>query len=155
MPTLELAEVREYIAQLEAKLPHCEPTEEAVQAYTQACIEIRDTIRSWGMAIFKGQLAFDASVEHLWQSTLRTLHDGAAKLLASFPDANLEIANKKIGEMVDHWVTPHLSVSPGARQGLRMLTPYQIEEARQRLLEATHPTNHWKVSASTLATVGD
>src|SRR5436189_5417802 len=74
MTTFDLAEVRGFAADLEARMDRCdngEGTECAnldgtLRHYAVLCCEFCEQCREWGRAIFAGQSAFDPEVERLW-----------------------------------------------------------------------------------------
>ena len=78
MTTFDLAEVRNFTADLDARMNQCDNGEGmqcanldgTLHYYAVLCCSFCVQVRHWGRAIFYGQAAFDPEVEKLW------LHEG-------------------------------------------------------------------------------
>jgi hypothetical protein len=151
MTTFDLADVRRFTADLDARMDQCDNGEGmecanldgTLRLYAALCCEFREQIRRWSSAVFAGQVAFDPEVE-------RTLLDKGYRLLERASDlwsygqarqgdcfeleagAPLGSAIWRLERSLDNWVTPKLAVAPLARLGVA-LTPEATEEARRRI----------------------
>lgn len=156
IPTFDLAEVRRFAADLDARLERCDNGEgvgcanldDALRHYAKLCCEFCEEVRRWGRAVFAGQVAFDPAVEQVWLDEGVRLHQRASELWAYGREkegvcfvleggAALGSALWYLEQMLAHWVTPKRAVAPLARLGLAS-TPTLTEETRERI-EALRP----------------
>src|SRR5438445_8244458 len=88
MATFDLAEVRRFATDLDARMARCDSGEgmecanldAALRWYAALCCEFCEQARHWGHAIFSGQAAFDPEVEQVWLDAGRRLYDRAREL---------------------------------------------------------------------------
>jgi hypothetical protein len=74
MTTFDLSEVRDFAANLGARMDRCDNGEGmecanldgTLRQYAILCCEFCEHVRQWGRAIFTGQAAFDPEVERTW-----------------------------------------------------------------------------------------
>lgn len=151
MTTFDLAELRGFAADLDARMNRCDNGEgmecasldDALRHYASLCCEYRERVRQWGRAVFTGRVAFDPDVESLWLDEGLKLYSRAVGLLAYGQSAEvpcyildgqavLRSALWELSQILSHWVTPKLAVGPSARQGLAA-TPTTAEEIRRRI----------------------
>jgi hypothetical protein len=151
MTTFDLAEVRNFAADLDARMDRCDNGEGMVcstldatlRHYAALCCEFREHVRGWGRAVFAGRVAFDPSVEQVWHDGCSHLARRAFDVLmlgekAEVPCGELDgkvalaYALLELYRLLDGWVTPQLAVGPSARRGLN-LPPAAAEEVRRRL----------------------
>lgn len=156
MMTFDLAEVRGFAADLDARMYRCDNGEglecaslnDALRHYATLCCEFRENVREWGRTVFAGRATFDPEVERVWQDEGMRLYYRAVELLAygrmaEVPcytldgQAILQSALWDLNQLLSKWVTPKLAVGPSARQGL-VLPPAVLEEVRLRI-EALPP----------------
>jgi hypothetical protein len=153
MTTFDLAEVRGFAADLDARMNRCDNGEgmecanldDTLRHYATLCCEFREGVRQWGRAVFAGRVAFDPEVERVWLDEGCRLYSRAVETLAYGQKAEaegpcylldgqavLQAALWDLYQLLEGWVTPKLAVGPSARQGLA-LTPAAAEEARRRI----------------------
>jgi hypothetical protein len=156
MTTFDLAEVRRFAADLDARMERCDNGEgmecanldDTLRHYAHLCCEFCDQVRQWGRAVFAGQVAFDPAVEQIWLDEGVRLHHRAIELWAYGREkegvcfvleggAALGSALRYLEQLLFHWVTPKRAVAPLSRQGLAS-TPAAKEEIRKRI-EALPP----------------
>ncbi len=85
MTTFDLAEVRDFTADIDARMDRCDNGEEmecttediALRRYAEFCCELRDGLRRWGQAVFSGRVAFDSEVERDLLDAARRLYSRA------------------------------------------------------------------------------
>jgi hypothetical protein len=137
MTTFDLAEVRGFAADLEARMDKCDNGEGlycanldgTLKQYAILCCEFCDHCRKWGRAIFRGQVAFDPEVERLWLDEGIQLYRRASGIwmygqalegecFVLEAGAALGSALWHLGTLIDGWVTPKLAAAPLARQGV-------------------------------------
>ncbi len=156
MTTFDLAEVRRFAADLDARMERCDNGEGmecsnldgTLRHYARLCCEFSEQVRQWGRSVFAGQVAFDPAVEQIWLEGAIRLYRRASELWAYGQEkegvcfvleggAALGSALWVLERMVVHWVTPKRAVAPLARQGLSS-TQAAKEETRKRV-EALPP----------------
>ncbi len=160
MTTFDLAEVREFTATIDARLKQCDngegmvcaTLEESLRHYAGLCIEFREGVRAWGRAVFTGRVIFDPEVERLVlvegnkllnQAVAKADHAGMMEYDHSrTPEAGccyvmeglqpLRSALWGLSRLMNDWITPALSISPGPRVR-RHHTPEQLGAILTRL----------------------
>jgi hypothetical protein len=156
MTTFDLAEVRRFTADLDARMTacdngegmHCANLDDTLRHYAVLCCQFTEKVREWGRAIFYGQAAFDPAVEEHWHVEGSELLQRASELWAYGQDmhgecfvlehgAPLGAALWRLERLLTSWVTPKRAVAPLARHGMP-LTDAAKDEAQKRL-EALPP----------------
>jgi hypothetical protein len=151
MTTFDLAEVRRFTANLEARLDQCENGEGmecanldgTLRNYAILCCEFCEGVRQWGRAIFYGQAAFDPAVEQLWLSEGIELYRRASELWAQGQEmqgvcfvlengAALGSTLWRLERLLMPWVSPKPAIAPLARFGVAS-TPAAKDEAQKRV----------------------
>ncbi len=151
MTTFDLAEVRGFAADLDARMTQCDNGEgmgcanldDTLRHYATLCCQLREGVRQWGRAVFAGRAAFDPEVERVWQTEGWRLYCRAVGQLAYGQQAEvpcyildgqavLQSALWDLRQLLGHWVTPGLAVGPSARQKLN-LDAAADAEARGRI----------------------
>ncbi len=156
MPTFDLAEVREFAADIDARMNRCDNgegmecanLEATLVYYADLCCKFHERVRQWGREVFAGRVAFDVEVERVWKERGSRLYNRAAGLLAYSQRAEVECYHLHgqdtlrsalwgLYYLLNDWVTPQRAVGPSARRGLP-LDAAAAEEARRRI-EALPP----------------
>ena len=151
MTTFDLAEVRNFAANLDARMDLCDNGEgmecanidATLRHYANLCCEFRKGVRQWGRSVFSGQVAFDPEVEKVLQDEGHRLLTRAAEMLAYGQQAEVPcyalggqaaLQSTLLGlyMLLDKWVSPKLAVGPSARQGLD-LEPAAAEAAKLKI----------------------
>jgi hypothetical protein len=151
MTTFDLADVRRFTADLDARMDQCDNGEGmectnldgTLRQYAILCCEFRERVRQWGRAIFHGQAAFDPEVEGLWLHEGHALYRRASDLWAYGQErhgecfvlengAALGSALWRLERLLTTWVTPKLAIAPLARHGVA-LTQAAKEETQKRV----------------------
>lgn len=151
MMTFDLAEVRRFTADLDARLNQCDNGEGMecanldgmLRLYAVLCCEFCERVRQWGRAIFYRQAAFDPEVEKLWLAEGLELYRRASDLWAYGQEmqgecfvlnngAALGSALWRLERLLMTWVSPKPAVAPLARHGVA-LTQATKEEAQKRV----------------------
>jgi hypothetical protein len=153
MTTFDVAEVRDFAADLGARMDRCDNGEGmqcanldgALRHYALLCHEFSENVRRWGREVFAGRVAFDPEVEPVWRTEAVRLYARAMALCAAGQQAGTEgmcyvldgqaalgAALWELYPLAYRWVTPELAVGPSARQGLP-LEPAAAEEVRRRI----------------------
>ncbi len=151
MTTFDLAEVRNFTADIDARLKQCDNGEgmgcsnldESLRLYATLCREFRAGVRAWGRAVFGGYVEFDPEVEKivlqdgnrlLALATAKAAHAQAMEFGCYTLDGRtiLQSALWELSRLMNGWVTPGLSVGPAARVRLHH-TPEQLEAILVRL----------------------
>jgi len=151
MTTFDLAEVRAFTADLDARMNQCDNGEGMecanldgmLRQYAVLCCEFCERVREWGRAIFYGQAAFDPAVEKLWLHEGTELYRRASGLWTYGQEmqgkcfvldngAALGSALWRLERLLMTWVTPKPAIAPLARHGVA-LTPSAREEAQKRI----------------------
>jgi len=151
MTTFDLAEVRGFVADLEARMERCDNGEgmecagldDTLRHYAALCCTFREGVRQWGRAVFAGRVALDPEVERVWLEDGVRLYSRAVEMLAYGQTAEvpcwelegqavLQSALWDLYQLLNGWVTPKRAVGPSARQGLP-LTPAAAAVARRRV----------------------
>lgn len=146
MTTFDLADVRRFTADLDARLNQCDNGEGlecanldgTLRHYAKLCCEFCDQVRQWGRAVFYGKAAFDPAVEQLWLGEGHELFRRAAELWGYGQDkqgecfvlengAALGSALWRLDRLLTHWVTPQLATSALARRGVSMSAAVKAE----------------------------
>jgi hypothetical protein len=162
MVTFDYAEVREFAADLNARLNQCDNSEGmecnnldgALRHYATLCCEFQEGIRQWGRAVFAGRVAFDPKVEKIWVEEGIRLYSRAIEMLAYGEQAEvpcyvldgknaLRSALLGLHQLFNKWVTPKLAVGPSARNGTSVTSPI-AEEIAKRLSELPPLPADWK-----------
>ena len=151
MTTFDLAEVRDYAANLDARMNQCDNGEGmdcanldgTLQHYAVLCFEFRRHVREWANAIFTGKTAFDLAVERIWldegvrlfrrASNLWTLGQEIQGECFEFEGgAVLGTALWRLERLLDRWVTPRPAIGPLTRQGV-ILSSADKEKVQSRI----------------------
>jgi hypothetical protein len=151
MTTFDLAEVRGFTADLDARLDQCDSGEGmqcanldgSLRQYAVLCCEFSEQVREWGRAIFAGQAALDPVVEQMWLDEGSRLYRRASELWAQGQEANgacfvleggaaLGAALWRLERLLAGWVTPKLAAAPIVRQEFAPAETAK-EEVRKRL----------------------
>jgi hypothetical protein len=152
MTTFDLAEVRSFATDLEARMNRCDNGEglecsnldDTLRHYATLCCEFREHVRQWGRAVFAGRAAFDPKVEEIWLDEGVRLYSRAVDMLSYGEqaedgpcfvlDGNAALRSALLGlyQLLKGWVTPKLAVGPSARRGL-VLSPDTAAEVRRRI----------------------
>jgi hypothetical protein len=151
MTTFDLADVRRFTADLDARMDQCDNGEGmecanldgTLRHYAALCCEFCEQVRQWGRAIFYGQAAFDPKVESLWLEEGMELYRRASELWAYGQEmegecfvlqngAALGSALWRLERLLAGWVTPQPAIAPLARHGVG-LSGAAKEETRKRL----------------------
>jgi hypothetical protein len=156
MMSYDLAEVRRFTAELDARMDECDNGEGmecanldgTLRHYAVLCREFSERVRQWGRAIFYRQAAFDPEVEKLWLEEGIELYRRASGLWAYGQEmhgecfvlqngAALGSALWRLERLLCAWVTPKPAIAPLARHGVAQNDAAK-EEARKRV-EALPP----------------
>lgn len=151
MTTFDLVEVRNFTAELGARMNRCDNGEgmecasldDALRHYAALCCQFREGVRQWGQAVFAGRVAFDPAVESVWLTEGVQLYARAIEMLAYGQKAEvpcyvlegqavLQSALWELGRLLGGWVAPKVAVGPAARQGLPSSAD-TAEETRKRI----------------------
>ena len=159
MTTFDLAEVREFAADLDARMDRCDNgegmecanLENSLRHYAKTCCEFREKVIQWARAVFTGRAALDMDDEVMLLEKGAGLYHRAVALLAYAEEtcfvvdasAELRSALWELYLMFQEWVTPRLAVGPSARQGLP-LDPAAAEMARQRIKSLPPLPANWQ-----------
>ena len=131
MTTFDLADVRRFTADLDARMDQCDDGEGMECAnldgtlwhYAALCCEFCERVRQWGRAIFYGQAAFDPEVEKLWLDEGMELFRRASGLWAYGQEmkgecfvlqngAALGSSLWRLERLLSAWVTPKRTSRP-------------------------------------------
>jgi hypothetical protein len=137
MTTFDLAEVRRFTDELEARRERCDHVEGVecanldgtLASYAKLCCDYCEQVRQWGRAVFYGRAAFDPQVEALWLEAGRDLHRRASELWVYGQEmegvcfmleggAPLGATLWQLERLLTPWVTPRRAVAPLARHGI-------------------------------------
>jgi hypothetical protein len=151
MTTFDVADVRRFTADLDARMNECDNGEGmgcanldgTLRHYAALCCEFCEHVRQWGQAIFYGRAAFDPEVERLWLDEGTELYRRANSLWAYGQErqgecfvlqngAALGSALWRLERLLSTWVTPKPAVAPLARHGIA-LTQAAKDEAQKRV----------------------
>ena len=132
--TLDLPDVWRFANDLNDRLSQCNDREqrilrdldETIARYSQMCRELREFVNEWARGIMKGQIPCESAVENLLKTELRTLRERAKKIASmgrslSRPGEHSKSLNELQSHILDfehlleHWITPQLSINPGPR----------------------------------------
>ncbi len=135
MTTFDLVETRSFFADLESRMDRCDNGEgmecanldESLTHYAEICCEFYTRMREWGHAVFIGKVAYDPAVEKTWIDEGRKLYLRARNMAMDgkkaetpcyilYGQPSLEASLWHFEQMLTHWVSPRLAISPGARQ---------------------------------------
>jgi hypothetical protein len=152
MTTFDLADVRRFTADLNARMDKCDNGEGmecanldgTLRHYAELCCEFCQRVRAWGRAIFYGHAALDPEVEKLWFDEGIQLYRRASELWAYGREregecfvlehgAALGAALWQLQRLMSTWVTPKLAIAPGARNGFGSMTQAAKEEVQKRI----------------------
>ena len=153
MTTFDLAEVRRFTADLEARMDQCDNGEGmecanldgSLRNYAVLCVEFCERVRQWGRAIFYGKAAIDPEVEELWLEEGKVLHRRASDLWANGQEmqgdcfvlvngAALGSALWRLERLLSVWVPPKPAIAPLARHGVAL--PEAAKEEAQKRVDA-------------------
>ncbi|MGH7138473.1 MAG: hypothetical protein ACREHD_22205 [Pirellulales bacterium] len=151
MLSFDLAEVRDFAADLGARMDRCDNGEGmecasldgTLRHYANLCCEFCERARQWGRAIFAGQAAFDPDVERIWLDEGVRLYRRASELWAYGQDlqgecfvleggASLGSALWRLERLLNDWITPKQAVAPLARLGVTN-NPADVEKVQQQI----------------------
>jgi hypothetical protein len=151
MQTFDLAEVRAFTADLDARMNKCDNGEGmecanvdgTLRQYAVLCCDFCEQVQLWGRAIFYGQAAFDPAVEKLWLDEGIQLYRRASALWTYGQEmqgrcfvlengAALGSALWRLERLLTSWVTPKPALAPLARHGVTW-TPAAKQEAQKRV----------------------
>ena len=155
MTTFDLAEVRRFAADLDARMDRCDNGEglecanldKTLHWYATSCWEFCEHVREWGRAIFSGQAAFDPAVEQVWLDEGIQLSRRANELWAYGQEktqgvcyvleggAVLGAALWRLERLLANWVTPKLAIAPIVRLGFASTAKDEV----QRRVDALPP----------------
>lgn len=164
MTTFDLVEVRNFAADLDARMVRCDNGEgmecasldDALRHYATLCCHFREGVRQWGRAVFAGRVAFDPEVESVWLNEGKQLYARAVEMLAYGQNAEvpcyildgqavLRSALWDLAQLLGGWVTPKLAVGPSARHRVAH-PPAALEEARERIAALPPLPADWQPS---------
>ena len=152
MTIFDLVQVRDYIAELDARMirddarasmdAEATVTDADLRRHAALCDEFVAQVRAWCHSIFTGRTAFDPAVESVW------LDEGArlsarTRLLTRLAPADARgdegliacrAASDRLGRLFNPWLRPQLAVGPGPRSWMHQ-TPEMIEEGRRRIAD--------------------
>jgi hypothetical protein len=162
MTTFDLADVRRFTTDLDARMDLCDHGEGmecmnldgTLRHYAVFCCEFCERVRQWGRAIFYGQAAFDPEVERLWLDEGIELYRRASDLWAYGQEmqgecfvlqngAALGSAVWRLERLLSAWVTPKLATAPLARNGVN-LSQAAKEEFQNRVNALPPLTADWQ-----------
>lgn len=153
MTTFDLAEVRGFAADLDARMDRCDNGEgmacarweDALKHYAALCCEFRLRVREWGRAVFVGRVPLDPEVDRVLREEGRRLYARASEMAVRGQQAEAEVpcfildergalraALWDLHRLLSPWVTPGLAVGPSARHE-PVTDPAEIARARERL----------------------
>lgn len=151
MTTFDLAEVRNFTADISTRMNGCEIDEGTqcatldaiLRRHAEVCREFCDQVRQWRDAVFAGRVEFDPEVERVWREEGARVHSQAMWAWECGRGAEgrcydlegqdvLRDAMGDLDRLLGRWVSPRLAVGPAGRLGL--IPGYQpTEEGRQRV----------------------
>jgi hypothetical protein len=162
MTTFDLAEVRGFAADLDARMDRCDngggtecaTLDAALRHYAELCCEFREGVREWGREVFSGRVEFNPEVDRAWRDEGWRLLGRAMDLwrrsrMASGRCSNLDgrallqSALWDLERLLKGWVTPKLAVGPAARQ-TQALDSAAIEEVRRRVASLPPLPEDWE-----------
>lgn len=162
MTTFDLADVRRFTADLDARMDRCDNGEGmdcanldgTLRHYALACCEFCERVRQWGQAIFYGQAAYDPEVEKQWLERAVELHRRASDHWAYGQEmqgecfimqngAALGSALWRLERLLSTWVTPKRAIAPLARHGVAQ-TEAAKQEVQQRIDALPPLPANWK-----------
>ena len=151
MTTFDLAEVRAFTADLDARMKECESGEgmqcanldDTLRHYAELCCRFSEGVRQWGLAIFYGRVAFDPEVETLLFGGADELYHRASQMweygqglqgecFVLENGAALGSALWRLDRLLSAWVTPKPATAPLARNGFQ-LAPNAKDEVQRRV----------------------
>ena len=88
METFDLPGVRDFTADIHARMIRCDITEGSecaaldadLRRYAELCREFCDQVQQWDDAVFAGRVEFDPEVEHVWKERGWELHSRATEV---------------------------------------------------------------------------
>jgi hypothetical protein len=162
MTTFDLAEVRSFVADLDAQAIRCQNGEgmecatldQALSHQARLCTEFCERVRQWGREIFAGRLVLDPDVEMVWRTEGVRLHNLAAEMYLSSQTAEVPCyalegrdcllrALWNLQQMLVEWVSPRPSVSPSAR-GAFALDASTVQAAQDRVASLSPMPADWE-----------
>jgi hypothetical protein len=152
MLTFDLAGVREFTADISARMPslpepvegmECAKMEDLLRRYAELCREFCGRVRAWGHAVFSGRVDFDPEVERLLREGGSDVHSQATwafqcgqvierEYSTLEGMSSLRYAIDELGQLLQGWVTPKLAVGPAAKRW-RYPDQAATEEERRRV----------------------
>ncbi len=162
MTTFDFNQVREFAANVNAKLDECENGEglqcglidATLSCCAQQCCKFADGLRQWARDVFSGRVAYDTAAEHLWRAELDKLYDRAVNLLGVSVQAeascyvlegqrDLQSSLWNLSQLRTAWVSPKLSVGPSARQAFPA-DPASLNAFREKIASLPPLPPDWK-----------
>jgi hypothetical protein len=164
MTSFDLADVRRFTADLDARMNQCDTGEGmecanldgTLRHYALLCCEFCERVFKWGRAIFYGQAAFDPEVERLWIDEGIELYRRAIDLWEYGQEmqgecfvlqngAALGSALWRLERLLFSWVTPKPAIAPLARHGVAQ-TQASKEETQKRVDALSSLPADWEPS---------
>jgi len=162
MTTFDLAEVRGFAEELDAKMDRCDNNEgmecatldAALLRYAELCCSFCDAVRQWARAVFAGRVPYDREVERAWQTEGLRLYRRASQMWGHGRKSEgqcyilegricLQAALWEMYRLLTGWVSPKLAVGPSARQA-SALNSLDAEEVRQRVASLAPLPANWQ-----------
>ena len=159
-PIKDAEGVRRFAAILNADLDHCDngegmecaSLEASLGRYACLCSMLSEHIKRWGQEVFTGHTSYQQSVDEAWFEAGVALNNRAVEMLerAQLMEIvcyDLAAADKLrsalfgLYQLLDGWVSPHLSIGPSARQAHQSLN--NIEAVRNNIAELRPLPQGW------------
>lgn len=164
MQTFDLAEVRAFTTNLDARMDECDNGEGmecanidgTLRNYAVLCWEFCEKVREWGLAVFHAQASYDPEVDKLWYTEGISLFRRASDLWAWGQEmegdcfvlengAALGSTLWQLERLLTWWVAPKPAAAPLARHGIA-LSPEAKEAMQQRIDELPLLPADWQPS---------
>lgn len=164
MPTFDVAEVRDFAADMDARMDRCDSGEGvecanldgALRHYANLCCEFGESVREWGRAVFSGEAAFDPEVERIWLDEGVRLYRRATELWAYGQNlegkcfvleggATLGSALWRLERLLSDWVTPKRAIAPLVRLGV-VVNAGDAEQVQERVDALPPLSRDWQPS---------
>jgi hypothetical protein len=162
MTTFDLAEVREFAAELDARMDRCDNGEgmecatldSALSRYADICCEFREEVREWARAVFTGRVDYCLEVERAWLHEGYLLLNRATAMWSHGQNSEgqcfilegrifLQAALWGLYRLLSGWVTPKLAVSPLARR-VPVSSSLDIDEIHKRIAALPPLPANWQ-----------
>lgn len=159
LATLDFVGVRRFTDDMNANLLRCDngegmecnTLEKSIETYVRLCKTLRECVNRWAMAVFAGDVAFDARVGELLRDETKALLARAGKVAERgrtlegpcyfFEGLNaLHRHMQDLQDLLREWVSPRLAVGPAPRVKIPEETRRLIAE---RLLELQPLPSDW------------